>query len=48
MPQICLYTTMAPALAKPIADLEIQEWVHSRYGYVPHPYWIGHCNELYP
>lgn len=38
---------MAPVLAKPIADLEIQEWVRGHYGYVPHPYWIGHCKELY-
>ena len=38
---------MAPALAKPIADLDIQQWVEEHYGFVPHPYWISHCRELF-
>lgn len=32
---------------KPVADLEIQEWIHARFGFVPHPYWISHCKEIY-
>jgi hypothetical protein len=28
-------------------DLQIQQWVQNRYGFVPHPYWISHCRELY-
>jgi hypothetical protein len=38
---------MAPALSKPIADLEIQQWVQEHFGFVPHPYWIRHCRELF-
>lgn len=38
---------MAPALTKPIADVDIQQWVEEHYGFVPHPYWIGHCRELF-
>lgn len=38
---------MAPARTKPIADLEIQQWVEEHYGFVPHPYWIRHCRELF-
>ena len=38
---------MAPALAKPIADLDIEQWVEEHYGFVPHPYWISHCRELF-
>ncbi len=38
---------MAPALAKPIADLDIEQWVQERYGFVPHPYWISDCRELF-
>lgn len=38
---------MAPVLAKPIADLDIQEWMAEHYGFVPHPFWIGHCRELF-
>lgn len=37
---------MAPC-SKTVSDLDIQEWVHARYGFVPHPYWIRHCKELY-
>lgn len=33
--------------SKPVGDLEIQEWIHRQYGFVPHPYWISHCKELY-
>jgi hypothetical protein len=28
-------------------DLQIEEWVQERYGFVPHPFWIDHCKELY-
>jgi hypothetical protein len=28
-------------------DVEIQRWVEDRYGFVPHPFWINHCKELY-
>ena len=38
---------MAPVLTRPIADLDIQQWVEDRYGFVPHPYWISHCRELF-
>ena len=30
-----------------VGDLAIQEWIHHRYGFVPHPFWISHCRELY-
>ncbi len=33
--------------AKAISDLDIQEWVFERHGFVPHPFWITHCRELY-
>jgi hypothetical protein len=29
------------------SDLQIEEWVQRRYGFVPHPFWIDHCKELY-
>jgi len=32
---------------EPVHDLDIQEWVHDKYGFVPHPFWINHCRELY-
>jgi hypothetical protein len=38
---------MAPAFSKSIADLDIQQWVEEHYGFVPHPYWISHCRELF-
>ena len=38
---------MTPALAKPITDFDIQEWIDEHYGFVPHPYWISHCKELF-
>jgi hypothetical protein len=28
-------------------DLQIEQWVQKQYGFVPHPYWISHCRELY-
>jgi hypothetical protein len=28
-------------------DLQIEQWVQEKYGFVPHPYWISHCKELY-
>jgi hypothetical protein len=34
----------APEVAK---DLQIEQWVQRQYGFVPHPYWISHCRELY-
>lgn len=30
-----------------VGDLEIQEWIYNRYGFVPHPFWISHCRQLY-
>jgi hypothetical protein len=38
---------MAPALSKSIPDLDIQQWVQEHFGFVPHPYWIHHCRELF-
>ena len=38
---------MALALAKPISDLDIQQGVEEHYGFVPHPFWISHCRELF-
>jgi hypothetical protein len=32
---------------KSVSDLDIQEWIHDRYGFVPHPFWISHCRDLY-
>ena len=29
------------------SDLQIEEWVQEQYGFVPHPFWIDHCKELY-
>jgi len=29
------------------SDLDIQEWIQENYGFVPHPFWIAHCRELY-
>lgn len=29
------------------SDFEIEEWVQDRYGFIPHPFWIDHCKELY-
>jgi len=29
------------------SDLDIQQWVEQHYGFVPHPFWISHCKELY-
>ena len=32
----------------PVAsDFEIEKWVAEQYGFVPHPFWIKHCKELY-
>ena len=33
--------------SKAVGDLEIEEWINENYGFVPHPYWIAHCKELY-
>lgn len=32
---------------KKVTDVDIQEWVRQEYGFVPHPFWIRHCQELY-
>jgi len=38
----------AAAMARErIRDLDIEQWVQERYGFVPHPFWISHCRELY-
>jgi len=31
----------------PVTDLDIERWVEQRDGFVPHPFWIAHCTELY-
>jgi hypothetical protein len=30
-----------------ISDFDLEQWVHEHYGFVPHPFWISHCKELY-
>jgi hypothetical protein len=30
-----------------VTDVDIQRWVEQTYGFVPHPFWIAHCKELY-
>lgn len=35
------------ARAKPASIFEIQQWVSAHHGFVPHPFWIEHCLELY-
>lgn len=35
------------ARARDPSDFDIQEWVYRRFGFVPHPFWIAHCKELY-
>ena len=30
-----------------VGDLEIEQWVHERYGFAPHPFWISHCKEIF-
>jgi hypothetical protein len=44
VPNVC---PPGPARTKPASDLDLQEWVYERYRFVPHPYWIAHCKELY-
>jgi hypothetical protein len=39
-------STAIPAPEFP-TDLQIEQWVQKQYGFVPHPYWISHCRELY-
>ena len=29
------------------SDLDIQQWVEQHYGFVPHPFWITHCKEIF-
>jgi len=33
--------------ARPVSDFDIQHWVSTHHGFVPHPSWIAHCRELY-
>ena len=33
--------------ARLISDLELEQWVQEIYGFLPHPFWISHCKELY-
>jgi hypothetical protein len=40
-------TTVTANQDPPVADLDIQEWIQGRYGFVPHPFWISHCRELF-
>jgi hypothetical protein len=35
------------ARARPASILDIQEWIAEHHGFVPHPFWIDHCLELY-
>jgi hypothetical protein len=38
----------ATAMARErVHDLDIEEWVQEHYGFVPHPFWIDHCRQLY-
>jgi hypothetical protein len=30
-----------------VTDLEIEQWVRQNYGFIPHPFWISHCKELF-
>jgi len=32
---------------KQVPDLQIEQWINERYGFVPHPFWISHCKELF-
>ena len=39
---------MSTATARAVVtNLEIEQCVHEKYGFVPHPYWISHCRQLY-
>ena len=29
------------------SDLQIEQWVQEKYGFIPHPFWIRHCEDLY-
>lgn len=31
----------------PATDLDIERWVEQQYGFVPHPFWIADCKQLY-
>jgi hypothetical protein len=35
------------ARARPTSILDVQEWIAEHHGFVPHPFWIDHCLELY-
>ena len=28
-----------------VREIDIQQWIHERYGFAPHPYWIVDCTE---
>jgi hypothetical protein len=31
--------------AQVVTDLQIEQWVREHFGFVPHPFWITHCNK---
>ena len=35
------------ARARPASIFDIQVWIAKHHGFVPHPFWIAHCVELY-
>ena len=35
------------SLRRQIDDLEIEEWICERYGFVPLPFWLKDCKNLY-
>lgn len=39
--------TTAARARTPFNDLDIEEWVCERYGFVPHPFWISDCRQFY-
>jgi hypothetical protein len=39
--------TAASKAREPVQDLDIEEWINQQHGFVPHPFWISHCRELY-
>jgi hypothetical protein len=34
-------------LGEAVRDLDIEQWIQEQFGFVPHPFWISHCKELY-
>jgi hypothetical protein len=39
--------SIAMSTPEVVSDLRIEQWVHQQYGFVPHPFWINHCRQLY-